>query len=114
MSLTIDLLVPMPSWEPPGPALVYSTNIPHNLGAMADAAGIYHLLWHPAGAGITHARQLVEPLRKAIAEMKADPARFEKHNAPNGWGLYKNFVPWLEKLLVACEENPDAEIEVSR
>jgi hypothetical protein len=46
--------------------------------------------------------------------MKADPPRFEKHNAPNGWGLYEHFLPWLETYLAACEKMPDAKVSASR
>jgi hypothetical protein len=92
----------------------FSQNITHNLNKMADEAGIYGVVWCPEENGITTARQLIEPLRKAIADMKADPERFKKHNASNGWGLYENFLPWLEKYLQACEEMPDAAVSVSR
>lgn len=107
MSLDVSLLVVQPTE-------VYSANITHNLGKMAEEAGIYYHLWRPEEIGITKARQLIEPLKKGLAEMKADPERFGKHNSPNGWGLYKHFVPWIEKYLAACEEHPDADIEVSR
>jgi len=93
---------------------VFSQNITHNLGKMAEEAGIYGIVWHPEDNGITSAAQLVEPLTCAIAEMKADPARFKKHNSPNGWGLYENFVPWLEKLLSACREHPGSAVVASR
>lgn len=93
---------------------VYDANITHNLGAMAREAGIYEVCWRPDEVGITKAEQLIEPLRNGIALMKADPARFEKHNAENGWGLYEHFLPWLEEYLAACEANPDAEVSVSR
>lgn len=123
----------------------YSANITHNLGAMADAAGIYLALWRPGqmlapeihkriceqqeaknyhGPGgvfeledtlpVAHARDLIEPLRAGLALLKSDRARFEAFNASNGWGTYKHFVPFVEKYLAACEENPDAVVEVSR
>lgn len=60
------------------------------------------------------AEQLIEPLEKAIADMKARPEYYEQFNSPNGWGTYKDFVPWLEKYLAACKEYPDAVVEVSR
>ena len=92
----------------------FSANITHNLGKMAEEAGVYKACWRPEEVGITKAAQLIEPLRNGIAQMKADPARFEKHNAPNGWGLYEHFLPWLERYLAACEEHPEAEVNVSR
>ena len=107
MSLDVSLFVQKP-------VEVYSANITHNLCKMAEEAGIYKACWRPEEVGITKAAQLIEPLRNGIAQMKADPARFEKHNSPNGWGLYRNFLPWLERYLEACEANPNAEVSVSR
>lgn len=96
------------------PTSVYSRNITHNLGKMAEAAGIYEHLWRPEEIGITKAVQLIAPLRAGLALLKSDPAQFEQFNAPNGWGLYKHFVPFVEQYLAACEEHPDADVEVSR
>lgn len=96
------------------PTCVYDANITHNLTAMADEAGIYKHLWRPEEIGITKAAQLIEPLTVGLAILKADPERFKKHNAPNGWGIYKHFVPFVENYLAACVENPDADVSVSR
>ena len=93
---------------------IYDANITHNLNKMAKEAGIYEHLWRPEEIGITKAQQLIAPLRAGLELMKADPARFEKHNASNGWGMYEHFVPFVEQYLAACEENPDATVEVSR
>lgn len=93
---------------------VYSANITHNLNKMAAEAGIYEALWRPEEIGVTTARQLIEPLEKGLALLKSDPPRFEKHNAPNGWGLYKHFVPFVEQYLEACREHPDALVSASR
>ena len=93
---------------------IYSDNITHNLNKMANEAGIYKHLWRPEEIGITKAHQLIEPLRAGLELLKSDPARFEKHNASNGWGMYEHFVPFVESYLSACEENPNAEVSVSR
>lgn len=95
---------------------LYWANITHNLGGMAEEAGIYKHLWRPEELvpPATEARQLIEPLRAGLALMKADPERFKKHNASNGWGLYEHFVPFVERYLEACEAHPDALIRVSR
>ena len=92
----------------------YDANITHNLGEMAEAAGIYKHLWRPEEIGITKAGELIAPLQTGLAKLKADPAKFEAFNAPNGWGLYENFVPFVERYLNAFERNPDAEVMVSR
>jgi len=93
---------------------VYEANITHNLAAMADKAGLYKYLWRPEELGINKAKELVEPLTKGLADMKARPKYYKKFNASNGWGLYKHFVPWIERYLEAAKEYPDANIEVGR
>jgi hypothetical protein len=93
---------------------LYSANITHNLNSMAEAAGIYKHLWRPEEIGVSKASELLEPLRVGIALLKSDRAGFEQFNAPNGWGLYEHFVPFVERYLEACELHPDAEVRVSR
>lgn len=115
MSLDVWLYVEV---DVGGPELktvdLYEANITHNLGKMASEAGIYEALWRPEEIGIETAQQLIEPLTKGLMEMKADPARFEKFNASNGWGLYENFVPWIEAYLEACKEYPKAKVKAWR
>lgn len=72
---------------------VYTANITHNLNNMAEAAGIYMHLWRPEEIGITKASELIDPVEAGLADMVARPSHYEQHNAPNGWGLYKHFVP---------------------
>lgn len=92
----------------------FEANVTHNLTGMANEAGVYKEVWCPEEVGITKAGQLVEPLKRAITAMKAEPVRFERLNPENGWGTYKGFVPWLENYLRACEENPEALVSASR
>jgi hypothetical protein len=96
------------------PTEVYWANITHNLGKMAAEAGIYAYLWRPDELKITKASELIEPLEEGLAKMKADPAKYKQFNAPNGWGIYDHFVPWIERYLQACRDNPDASVRVSR
>lgn len=93
---------------------VYDANITHNLGTMATEAGIYEALWRPEEIGKTKASEIVELLEKGLLNLKSRPEYFEKFNSPNGWGMYEHFVPFVEKYLEACKDNPDAIIEVSR
>lgn len=93
---------------------VYNANITHNLGRMAEEAGIYKACWRPEEIDVTKASQLIPLLRIGLEKLKANPEHFEKFNAPNNWGLYKNFVPWIEAYLQACEEYPEAHISVWR
>lgn len=92
----------------------FETNITHNMGLMAEEAGIYKVLWDPHSIDATRAIELVQPLQDGLAILKSDPERFKKFNPENGWGSYDSFVPWVEEYLKACIDNPCAFIEVSR
>ncbi len=94
---------------------VYDANITHNLGGMAEAAGLYEVLWFPENQPQPFtAGQLAVVLERGIADMKADPEKYRKHDAPNGWGIYDDFLPWLERLLVACKQYPNTFVRASR
>jgi hypothetical protein len=107
MSLDVSLIAIRPTE-------VYESNITHNLGRMAAEAGIYTHLWRPEEAGITKAEQLIEPLATGLALLKSDPVRFSAFDSPNGWGLYKDLVQFVDNYLEACRGNPDATVRVSR
>jgi len=93
---------------------VYEANITHNLNRMAKEAGIYEELWRPDEIGITHACELIRPLRSGANAMYLDPPRFQALNPENGWGSYDDFLPWLEKYIAACQEHPKTKVKVSR
>lgn len=106
----------MPSRVQPeaGTDEVFTANITHNLGNMADEAGIYECLWRPDELGITKAEALIKPLSEGLRKLKRDPERFIPLNPPNGWGCYEAFVPWVERYLIACITYPEAEVSVWR
>jgi hypothetical protein len=113
---------------------VYSANITHNLGKMASEAGLYEALWRPhrlkpgydipeddykaeweyEEANPVRAHEIIEIIEKGLADMKDRPKHYEKFNSPNGWGLYKHFVPFIEKYLAALKEFPEAQVECDR
>mgnify|MGYP001560075061 CR=1 FL=1 len=94
--------------------MVYSANITHNLGKMADEAMLYNCLWRPDEHGITHAEQLIPLLTVGLDMLRSAPARFRALNPSNGWGTYEGLVAFVEKYLAACKEYPTAVVEVSR
>ncbi len=89
---------------------LFWANITHNLNEMANEAGIYEACWRPGEIGISKAKNLIPLLRDGLEKMRADPERFKRFNAPNGWGTYETFVEWVAGYLRACEEFPDAEV----
>lgn len=93
---------------------VYDANITHNLGKMASEAGIYKACWRPEEINATKAGDIILILEKGIKDMKKRPDFYKQFDAENGWGTYKDFIPWLEDYLDACKKYPDAIIEVSR
>lgn len=107
MSLSVYLLQTKP-------CEVHWSNITHNLGRMAKEAGIYEACWRPEEIGAKYAKDIIPLLEQGLGDLKKRPDHYKLFNAPNGWGLYENFVPWVEEYLIACKEYPDAEIQVSR
>jgi hypothetical protein len=113
---------------------IYSANITHNLGEMADKAGIYEALWRPhrlkegynipdgdydseydfEDKNITIASEIIPFLEKGLSDLKSRPEYFEKYNSDNGWGTYHDFVPFVEKYLNACIAYPNAIVNVWR
>jgi hypothetical protein len=113
---------------------LYDANITHNLGHMADKAGIYEALWRPhrlkkgydvleddrdaeykfEAENTSYAHEIIPILEKGLADLKNKPDYYETFNSPNGWGMYEHFVPFVENYLEACKEYPNAEISISR
>ena len=121
------------SFEEDEDETLYSANITHNLGEMAEKANIYSALWRPyrilpdfksfdnyddeysfESSKTIYAKQIIELLEKGLKDLKKRPKYFEKFNAENGWGMYEHFVPFVEKYLDACKQYPDSVVNVSR
>ena len=113
---------------------VYSSNITHNLGEMAGKAGIYEALWRPhrlkegydipegdhdaeykfEEANLVRAYEIIPIIEKGLEDMKARPKHYEKFNSPNGWGMYHNFVPFIEEYLEALKKYPESFVDCDR
>uniref|UniRef100_A0A6M3IPT1 Uncharacterized protein n=1 Tax=viral metagenome TaxID=1070528 RepID=A0A6M3IPT1_9ZZZZ len=115
MSLDVSLTISVDTGGPEKTDIeLFSANITHNLGAMAAAAGIYEVCWRPETIGAQIAADIIPILEQGLALMKASPEHFKKFNAPNCWGTYNQFVPWVEEYLEACKKHPKAVIGISR
>ena len=92
---------------------IFWANITHNLNKMAEKAGIYEVLWHPYRINVEKAWQAIPIIEEGLKKLKANPDYYQQFDSPNGWGLYIHFVPFVEKVLKACQENPNADIRTS-
>ncbi|KKN79246.1 hypothetical protein LCGC14_0342640 [marine sediment metagenome] len=72
------------------------------------------MLWRIEETSVKVAKDLIEPLTNGLEKLKAKPEFYKNFDAKNGWGTYDDFVPWVEKLLIACLENPEATISTNR
>jgi hypothetical protein len=90
---------------------VVDKNITHNLGRMWSEAGVYDALYNSEGQT---AKSVLPILHEGLRLMIADPERFKKFNAHNGWGLYEHALPWLGELIKEFEEYPNGIIGVSK
>lgn len=93
---------------------LYSRNITHNLNKMADAAGIYKVLWRPEEIGVKYASQIIQPLTDGLIILVLNKKEFEQYNPDNGWGNYEGLVMFCADYLQACKDNSDALIRVRR
>lgn len=112
---------------------LYCANITHNLGKMADKAGIYDALWRPyrlhkdykhyniyedeisfEESVTIYAKDIVKIVEKGLKKLINKPDYYAKFNSPNGWGTYENFVPWVEKYLEALKQYPESKVLVDR
>jgi hypothetical protein len=109
-----DRVVPVSVVMPDEDGEVYWRNITHNLGKMASEAGLYEAMWRPDEHGLTHARDLIGPLRDGLATLQSDSERFKAFNPENGWGDYDGLLAFAASYLAACMNWPDAEVRVSR
>jgi hypothetical protein len=89
---------------------VVNKNITNNLIRMWEEAGVYDALYNSEGKT---AKEVLPILEQGLQLMLDEPKKFTKLNSPNGWGTYKNAVPWLAELIAEFKEYPDGVISVS-
>jgi len=93
---------------------VFDANITHNLGKMANEAGIYYACWRPEEIGATRAKDIIILLEKGLNDLEQRPGYFKQFNPRNGWGDYRNLAKFVRSYLDACKEYPEARIEADR
>ncbi len=113
MSLDIWLTQEVDYGGPDGPERVehFSANITHNLTGLWSHVGIYEALYESDGKT---AADILPALEVGHDAMLEKPEECRAFDAPNGWGTYKDALPWVAKLVEACRRYPRATIGVSR
>jgi hypothetical protein len=96
--------------EPSDAEPVYHNYTTHNLGKMANKAGIYEALWRSTDS---KAGDLIPSLEKGLAKLRAKPVYYAKYTPPNGYGTYAGLVTFTEDVLRACRLHPNAVVECS-
>lgn len=91
---------------------VFTANITHNLNRMAEACGLYDVMWNPDENGWTHAEDLIPRLRYGLTKLVTDPLVYKDMNPENGWGDYGLLLQTASDLLDACLRWPRAEVSV--
>lgn len=76
-------------------------------------------MWRLGGADLAEydekpAAECIPSLRAAIADMEANPAKYEALNPENGWGSVATLVPALRGLLGQFEGAPAAIVRAWR
>jgi len=74
---------------------------------MWRAAGCYDALYNSHGK---KAKEILPKLESALLWLVTNPTKAKEYNAPNGWGLYENALPWLAEVCEYFRNNPDEEI----
>lgn len=92
----------------------FDFNITHNLDKMAGVCGLYRAMWRPEEIGIKQAKYLIPLLQDGIENLRNYKDFYLQFNPDNGWGSYDNLLKMAELYLKVCNENPEAEIEISR
>lgn len=102
------------SLEAMQPCIVFDRNITHNLGEMANKAGVYNALWRTKESGFETAQEIIPALKEGLDLLLQKPDEFKKYNPENGWGNYDNLVEFVKETLKACKEYPEAKIKTWR
>lgn len=87
---------------------VFESDITHNLASMADASGLYDVLWDPDSINVKKAQDAIIILEKGLNELESNPEKYRLLNPSNGWGSYEGLVSFTKEFLSSCRENPNA------
>ncbi len=120
MSLDVTLFIPL--YDEDGNWFldheVYTDNITHNLGQMAEACSLYLPLWRPEEMSprVSKAKDIIPFLEEGFKQLndRSNDPELMKLSPENGWGTYEYLRLFVKEYLKHCRLYPKAEIHVSR
>ena len=92
---------------------LYQGSVTHNLNKMAEAAGIYEIVWRPDENQVEFAHELMPRLEEGLLNLQSNYEYFQQFNPENGWGSYDYLVNFIIDYISACKKYPNAYVEVS-
>lgn len=87
---------------------VFHVSITHNLGKMAEHAGLYKPMWHPDELGIERAHDLSALLREGLEKLLKNPMDYNQFEPKNEWGSYEGLVSTVTEYYTATVRYPNA------
>jgi hypothetical protein len=116
MSLDIYLESPPCEHCGRGDDTVWQYNVTHNLARMADAAGLYQVMWRPEEIGVVTAADALPHLRAGWDRLTANDNvdAMLALSPTNGWGTYDGLCRAVSAYIGACVDYPHALVRVSR
>ena len=107
MSLDLSLYFDLDTGGEAYTVEVFELNITHNLGEMADKAGLYSPMW---GDSCEIAMEVVSAMEAGIEYMENNETDLKDLNPKNGWGAYEVLLKSANEYLKACRAYPKAKI----
>lgn len=112
--MSLDISLVCECGQPCCKGSLWYANVTHNLGKMAEAAGLYLVMWRPEEVGVALARDAAPLLARGVDALKTDPDYFRSLTPANNWGSYEGLLTVASEYLAAALRWPNAKIEVDR
>lgn len=98
------------------PTVAFSCPIPDDFEALASAAGLGQILYHPYQLSITVAGDMIPLLQSGLDQLldASRRAEFQLLEPAEGWGPLEALTELVGRLLLACQDNPGAVIRITR
>lgn len=90
---------------------VFEGNITHNLSKMAHAIGVWECIWYPTSITFPDqptAKDIINKVAEGLSELIINERSYMQYNISKRNGDTSMLIEFLEGVLKACIEYPDA------